>query len=110
MPNRSACRIVQRHDQIELRFVGKPGKAAAILMQHHANAGLSRPLAPMRPSPLGSLDQAGRMQLRLHPGIAPAEAVLVLQLLEEMPHIPAQVVPAVFIQHPGSLLLRNPLA
>jgi hypothetical protein len=101
--------VVQGDDQVELSLPGKPGERAPVLVQHHPLAGLPRPLAPVRPAPLGPLDQARRVQLRLGPGVAPGEAVPPLKVLVEVLHVPAQIVGAVLSEHPGNLVHRNPL-
>src|SRR6516225_3940638 len=73
--------VVHRHNQIELRLSGKPGKPAAVLVQHHAFARFARPLATVRPATRGALHQPRRVQLRLGPGVAPAEPVLLSDVL-----------------------------
>src|SRR5690606_31667425 len=52
--------------------------------------------------------QPGRMQLGLGPSIAPAEAVVLLQVLVEVLDAPASVVRAVLLQQPGDLVDRHP--
>jgi hypothetical protein len=99
--------IVHRHDQIEHRLARKPGKPAAILVQHHALTRLARPLATVRAAPRGTFHQSGRVQLRLGPGVAPAEPVLLLNMLVEMLHVPAHV-RAVLSQHPSHPVDRHP--
>ena len=79
-----ARRIVHRHDQIERRLAREPDVPRTVLMQHHARQRPARPLAPMRPAPLGLLQQALRLQKRLRPGVAPREAVVAHQMLVKM--------------------------
>src|SRR5215510_13869978 len=79
-----AGRVIHRHDQVELRLILKPSKAAAILVQHHAHARLARPLATVRAAPRSRAHETSRMQLCLHPRVAPAEIMLLLQVLVKM--------------------------
>src|ERR1700682_2537004 len=76
--------IVHRHDQVEFGSPRKPRKLAPILVQHHAHTRLARPLAAVGTAPLGTLHQAGRVQLRLHPRVTPPEAMPLPQVLVEM--------------------------
>ena len=86
-----ARRIIHGHDQVEFTLTFEPGEAAAVLVQHHAFARLALALASVRPAPLRSLHQPRRMQLRLHPGVAPAEVMVAHQMLVKMLHVPAPV-------------------
>jgi hypothetical protein len=81
---------------------------AAVLMQHHPLARLPFPLAPVRAAPLGSLNQSGRVKLRLDEGIAPAEIVIAQQVLVEMFHVPAKVAMTIKLQHLLNRLGRHP--
>ncbi len=101
--------IVHRHDEVERRRSRKPFRPAAILVQHHAHARLPRPLAPVRTAPLRSLDQAGRVQLRLGPGVAPAKPVPLLKMLVKMLDVPAAIFGPVLVEHPFDLVDRHPL-
>jgi hypothetical protein len=87
--------IVHRDDQIELGLSLKPRKATAILVQHHSNAGLAWSLAPMRAAAWSGAHKTRRMQLRLHPRVAPAKIMLLLHMLVEMLDRPAGVSGAV---------------
>ena len=78
-------------------------------MQHHALARLALALAPMRPTPLRPLHQPRRVQLRLHPGVAPLEIVVAHQVLVKMLHVPAPVTVPVQLQHQPQLPRRHPL-
>jgi len=55
-----ARRVVQGHDQVERPLAEKPLVPGAVLMQHHARQRPALPLAPVRPAPLGPLQQAFR--------------------------------------------------
>ena len=78
-------------------------------MQHHPLERLALALAAVRPAPLGALHQARRVQLRLHPGVAPQEAVIAHQILVEMLHVPTPVQTPVQLQHQFGSRRRNPL-
>jgi hypothetical protein len=78
-------------------------------VQHHALPRLALALAAVRPTPLGALHEARRVQLRLHPGVAPPEAVVAHQVLVEMLHVPAPVHAPVQLQHQPGSRRRNPL-
>ena len=78
-------------------------------MQHHALEWLALALAAVRPTAFGTLDKAGRVQLRLHPGVAPPKAVVAHQVLVKMLHVPAQVSSPVQLQHQLGIRRRNAL-
>lgn len=99
---------MHRHDQVERRLIHQPFMPAAVLMQHHALARLPLPLAPVRPTPLGSINQTRRVQLRLDEGVAPAEMVIAHQVLVKMLHVPAKIAVTVKLQHLLDRLRRNP--
>jgi hypothetical protein len=86
-----ARRVIHGDDEIKLRLARKPSRWRAILVQHHAFARLALALATVRPTPRRTLNQARCMQLRLHPRVAPAEAVIALQMLVEVLHVPAPI-------------------
>ena len=77
-------------------------------MQHHAFARLAWPFATVRSAPRRVLHQTGRVQLRLRPGVPPPEPMLLPDVLVKMLHVPAQVMRAVFAQHPHQLVDRHP--
>jgi hypothetical protein len=104
-----AGRIIHRDNQIELRPACKPRCPRAVLVQHHALPRLALALAAVGAAPLGALHQARRVQLRLHPGVAPPEAVVAHQALVEMLHVPAPVNLPIQLQHPPRIARRNPL-
>jgi len=108
-PSRWCGRIIHRDNQIELRPASKPSRPGAILVQHHALQGLPFALAAVCPTPLGPFYQARRVQLRLHSGVAPPEAVVAHQVLVEMLHVPAPVRAPVQLQHQPGIRRRNPL-
>ena len=104
-----AGRVVHGDDQIERRRARKPGRPRAVLVQHHALERLALALAPMRTAPPRPLHQTRGVELRLHPGVAPAEAMLAHQMLVKMLHVPAPVCPLIQLQHPLPLRRRNSL-
>jgi hypothetical protein len=103
-----ARRIIHGHNQIELRPARKPSRSRAVLVQHHALERLALALAAMRAALLGTLDKARRVQLRLHPGVAPPELVVAHQVLVKMLHVPAPIHLAVQLQHQPGVPRRNP--
>src|SRR6266498_4145927 len=56
----------------------------------------------------GALDQPRRVQLRLHPGVAPLEVMVAHQMLVKMLHVPAAVAIPVQLQHQLQLPRRDP--
>src|SRR5215207_1056448 len=56
--DRAGC-VVHGNDQVEFGLAGKPGEAAAVLVQHHSLAWLPWPLASMCSAALSPLDQTG---------------------------------------------------
>jgi hypothetical protein len=81
--------------------VGWPSSQAAraVLVQHHALARLALALAPVRATPLGAFDQTRGVQLRLGPGVAPAELMVANQMLVKVLHVPAAITIPVKFQH-----------
>jgi len=104
-----ARRIVHRHDQVERRLTLEPRRPRAVLMQHHARTRLALALATVRSAPWRARHQPRPMQLRLHPGVAPAEPVIAPQMLVKMLHVPAPIRLPVQPQHPSLLPRRHPL-
>jgi len=102
--------VVQRHDQIERRPAGEPFVPRAVLMQHHARHRSARSLAPMRPAPLGLLQQPPRMQKRLRPRVAPGEGVVARQMLVKMLGREARIPRLVKRLHLSLAIGRNTLA
>jgi hypothetical protein len=49
------------------------------------------------------------MQLRFGPGVTPLKAILPLQMLVEMFHVPAHVMGPILTKHPSNLVDRHPL-
>src|SRR5208282_2542839 len=105
-----ARRIVHRDNQIQRRLARKPRMRRGVLMQHHARQGPALPLAPMRPATFGLLQQALRMQKPLRPRIAPAEQVILHQMLVEMLGREARVARAIQGLDLVAAIPRNPLA
>jgi hypothetical protein len=78
-------------------------------VQHHALERFAFALATVGPAALGALHQTRRVQLGLHPGVAPPEAVVAHQVLVKMLHVPAPVGTAVKLQHQPGVRRRNTL-
>ncbi len=104
------ARIVQRDDHI-LLFVAarQPAVRRAVLMQHHAHERPPRPLAPVRPAPGRRRRQAAAVEKRLGPGVTPAEAVVLHQVLVEVLDRETRVALAVKSFDPHRLVHRHPL-
>ena len=79
-----ARRVVERDDQIERRLALEPGVPRAVLVQHHARQRPPLALAPVRPLARRLRHNARPLQMQLQPGVAPAEAVILDQMLVEM--------------------------
>jgi len=99
--------VIHRDDEIEGRRSVDPGKRAAILMQHHADAGLARPLAAVCAPPSGTLDRARRLQPKLGPGVAPLKPILPPQMFVEVLHVPVLVARPVLADHPAHRVDRD---
>ena len=95
-----ARRIVHRHDQIERRLSLQPFGAAAVLVQHHADARLPLTLLAMTALLPLHANQIGVLQPALHQAVAQRVAVPLHQMLVEVLHIPTLVVAPVQRQHP----------
>ena len=104
-----ARRVIHRDDQVERRLSIQPGRARAVLVQHHARTWLALALAPVCAASRGPLDQTRRVQLRLHPGVAPAKIMVAHQMLVKMLHVPASITMPVKLQHQPQLPRRDPL-
>ena len=102
--------VVQRHDQIERRPAGEPFVPRAVLMQHHARHRSARSLAPMRPAPLGLLQQPARLKKRLRPGVAPGEGVTLHQAFVKVLGGEARIPPLVKRLDLGLAIGGNTLA
>ena len=103
-------RVVERHNQIERRLALEPGVPRAVLMQHHPRQRPTLALPPMRPLARRLLDNALPLQMQLRPGVAPAEAVVLHQMLVEVLDREALVALAIKPLHLLGPIDRNPLA
>ena len=79
----------------------------AVLVEHHADAGLALAPAAVGAAPLRLGDQACALQGGLGPGVAPGEAVVGAQMVVEVLDRPAHVAGAVLLEHPGHLIGRH---
>src|SRR5271168_1225033 len=77
-------RVIHRHDQIERRDTLEPGVARAVLVKHHPRQRPPLALATMRPLARRLRRQPHPLQVQLGPGVAPAEAVILHQMLVEV--------------------------
>src|SRR3974377_1580107 len=92
------------------RIMPSNGLSAPSRGAHSPRDRLALALAAIPPPPLGTLPQPRRVQLRLHPGVAPAEAVIAHQILVEMLHVPTPVHAPVQLQHQLGRPRPTPLA
>src|SRR6202043_2451629 len=99
--------VVHGDDEIERRRPFEPAKGAGVLVQHHADTRLALTLAPVGAAPLGAIDQAGRLQLPLGPGVAPLEPVLPPQIFVEVLHVPTRMAGPVLAKHPDDPVDRH---
>ena len=76
--------VVHRDDQVERGPACEPGVARTVLMQHHPRQGPPLALPPVRPFARRLSDNALPLQMQLQPGVAPAEAVILDQMLVEV--------------------------
>jgi hypothetical protein len=63
-------RVIERHDQVELRLAFEPFVARAVLMQHHPRQRPPLALPPMRPLARRLRHDARPLQMQLEPGVA----------------------------------------
>ena len=104
------CRVVHRHDQVELGPSLQPLMLRAVLVQHHPRQRAARALAPVRPAPHGPFQQPLRMQEPLRPRVAPRKPVVPHQVFVEMLGREAAIAGAVKSLHLILPIRRNPLA
>ena len=100
--------VVQGDDQVERRPARQPRMTRAVLMQHHADAGLARPPPAMRPAPRRPRYQTRPLQHRPGPAVAQGEAVMLAQMVVEVLDRPADMAGAVLLQHPLDPIHRHP--
>ena len=77
-----------------------PRMTRAVLMQHHAAAGLARPPPAVRSAPRRPRYQTRALKHALGPHVAQGEAVTVTEMIVEVLHRPAHVAGAVLFEHP----------
>ena len=103
-------RIVHGHDQVERRLALEPGVARAVLVQHHPRQRPPLALAPVRPLARRLPDHPHPLKMKLGPGVAPAEAVILHQMLVKVLDREALVALAIEPLHLLGPVDRNPLA
>jgi hypothetical protein len=103
-------RVVEGDDQVERRLAREPRMPRAVLMQHHPRQRTPLPLAPMRPLARRLVDEPFPLKVKLRPGVAPAEAMILHQMLVEVLDGEALVALAVERLHLLRPVGRNPLA
>jgi hypothetical protein len=103
-------RVIERDNEIERRLALEPGVSRAVLMQHHASQRPPLALPPVRPLARRLRHDARPLQMQLEPGVAPAEAVVLNQMLVEMLDRKTLVALAIEPLHLLRPVDRNPLA
>jgi hypothetical protein len=103
-------RVVERDNEVKSRLAIEPGVPRAVLVQHHAP---QRP--PLALPAVGSFarrlrNNARPLQMQLQPGVAPAEAVVLDEMLVEMLDREALVALAIEPLHFFRPVGRDPLA
>src|SRR6202044_3102305 len=88
----------------------EPGVAGAVLMQHHARQRPPLPLPSMSPLARRLRHHAHPLKMKLGPGVAPAEAVILHQMLVEVLDGEALIALAIEPLHLLGPVDRNPLA
>jgi hypothetical protein len=71
-------------DQVERPLAFEPGMARAVLVQHHPRQRPPLALAPVRAFPRRFPDHPHPLKVKLGPGVAPAEAMVLHQMLVEV--------------------------
>ena len=84
--------------------------ARTVLMQHHPRQGPPLALPPVRPFARRLSDNALPLQMQLQPGVAPAEAVILDEMLVEVLDREALIALAIKPLHLFCPIHRNPLA
>jgi hypothetical protein len=105
-----ARRVIHGHNQIERSLTLEPFVPRAVLMQHHARQRPSFALPPMRALTRRLRNNARPLQMQLQPGVAPAETMVLDEMLVEMLDREALVTLAIKPLHLFGPVNRNPLA
>src|SRR5436309_8753157 len=77
--------------QIVIAIVLKPAMLAAVDVQHHSHHLAPRPPPAVWATPPAPPYQSGSLQRLLDPAIAQLDAMLLLELLVEVPHVEVKV-------------------
>src|SRR5271166_1119677 len=105
-----ARRIVHRHDQVERRLAFEPGVPRTVLVQHHPWQRPPLALAPVRPLARRLRHHARPLKMKLRPGVTPAEAMVLHQMLMEVLDREALVALAIKPLHLLRPVRRDPFA
>ena len=103
-------RVVQGDDQVERRLAIEPFVPRAVLMQHHPRQRPPLALPAVRPLARRLRHHALPLKMQLQPGVAPAEAVILHQMLVEVLDREALIALAIKPLHFLAPVDRNPLA
>jgi hypothetical protein len=103
-------RVIERDNEVERRLALEPGMPRAVLVQHHPRQRSPLTLPSVRAFPRRLPDDAFPLQMQLQPGVAPAKAVVLHQMLVEVLDREALVTLAIKRLHLLRPIDRNPLA
>ena len=103
-------RVIHRDDEIKGGLALEPCVPGAVLMQHHARQRTPLALPPMRPLARRLRNNARPLKVQLEPGVAPAEAVILNQMLVKVLDREALVALAIKPLHLLRPVRRNPPA
>src|SRR5277367_5902594 len=103
-------RVVERDNEIKGGLALEPCVPRAVLMQHHARQRPPLALPPMRALTRRLRNNARPLQMQLQPGVAPAETMVLDEMLVERLDREALVTLAVEPLHLLGPVNRNPLA
>src|ERR1019366_5066225 len=104
-----AAGIIQNHDQVIPALIPEPAVMTAVDVQQQARQGPSFAPLAMHPTLAAFGHQTGALQGPLDPGVAPADAVLLPQLLVKMLHVQIEILFPVEPQHSLHLGQRDAL-
>ena len=103
-------RVVERDNEVKGGLALEPGVARAVLVQHHAWQRPPLALPAVRPLARRLRHDARPLQMQLEPGVAPAEAMILDEMLVEGLDREALVALAIKPLHFFRPIARDPLA
>ena len=103
-------RVIERHNEIKGGLAFEPCMPRAVLMQHHPRQRPPLALPAVRPLARRLRRDARPLQMQLRPGVAPAEAVVLDEMLVEVLDREALIALAIKPLHFLRPIRRDPLA